>query len=279
MAFVSPPARYVLASIVAAALLPADLVRYYARPRRPLPLFIVGCGNSGTTLLRVILGHHDDVYATPLESGFMLAQAPTRRGRVLAMLRRRPVLRAIELGEPARRDDRGFWLEKTPRHVHFTRFLLAMDRRAKVIFMTRQPLDVIASLIRRGYSFERALDRWVSDNKVGLGGLLSSDRVVGFSYEGLVADPESSVRLLCDRIGLEYHDYLLNYASVRQTVESAKITTEPTMASHWKRRQRQVNEPITDRTNSWHGTLSEAQVRLIEERTRELQQDLMAALS
>ncbi len=264
--------------ILRATTAPIDLLRYRIGDERPLPIFIVGCGNSGTSLLRVILGHHADVHAHTLETSFALGGPDPAVASAISILERRPFRRARELSDEAQMANRTFWLEKTPRHVHSIRYLLALDNRAHVICMVRAPLDVVASFIRRGYDFDRALTRWIEDNQAALVWLERSNRVTGLSYENLVEAPADVIRRLCERLGLAYGDYLLDFASSSQSLEPPENARSEAMARHWRHRAKQLNQPISGQSETWSETLSDEQAETVRRSSGPLYREILDQL-
>lgn len=260
-------------------MLPVDLLSYRRSSSRRRPIFVVGCGNSGTSLVRVILGAHERVHAFHLETGFVASQAPSRLGRLFEILRKRPLMTARQLSVEAVQRGADVWCEKTPRHVHSIDILLAIDPLARVVLVTRNPHDVVASFIRRGYSFDRALNRWIEDSTAGLRALMAHDRVIGLRYEDLVERPGPSVESLCDALSLKYSETLLNYASRPQKLETPSNQTRPDMAAHWRHREAQLNRPIVDNRNTWSQTLTDHQAELVAARTREIDDELRLAIN
>jgi hypothetical protein len=106
------------------------------------------------------------------------------------------------------------FLDKTPRYYHIARGLMGAFPEAKFILLARSPLAVLASI----------LETWVKDDPSNLAnyrddllrapGLLSvnlSRFTVVSHYENLVADPDTEVRRICAKIGLEYSPAMLQY--------------------------------------------------------------------
>lgn len=161
----------------------------------PRPFFIVGCGRSGTSLLRGLLSHHPDV-AIPLESLFVIdylrkADAFTS-AELKTMIVEEPEL--LEWGLEVKRADlkdcntigeiilrlhmlyaqmhgKRRWGNKTPRFVRWLDLLHSHFPEARFVHMIRDPRAVASSLIRsdvhRSTAWHSAL-RWNRDVTAGL---------------------------------------------------------------------------------------------------------------
>lgn len=124
----------------------------------PKAIFIVGCGHSGTSLLNKILGTHPQVYPIGGESELFLPNRlhlPTVEKCIIEWLSRTTEKRASH------------FCEKTPRHIHKTAQIQALFPEAKFIYVTRNPLDCVASLHKRYENLESAVFRYQFDNYRG----------------------------------------------------------------------------------------------------------------
>jgi hypothetical protein len=132
-----------------------------------------------------------------------------------------------------------FWLEKTPSHVFHAEEILRCIPKAKLIHITRDPRDVLASKKTRRatvwdsdrYSpemrsfkhLEKAYDpvldtlSWKSAIRAGQEAARQDpDRVYTIRYEDLVREPEKQVHKLSKFIGLEFQPQMLQVASRNQ---------------------------------------------------------------
>jgi protein-tyrosine sulfotransferase len=128
-----------------------------AAQRRAMPIFIMGCHRSGTTLLRYILDTHPDI-ACPPESKFVNALIPFFRyphavqglrtmgfGEEIGAQFSR--LAGYFFGEYARRKGKRRWADKTPtyyRNIELVDWFFRSS--ALYVFIVRHPFDVIPSL-------------------------------------------------------------------------------------------------------------------------------------
>lgn len=195
------------------------------------PFFIVGCGRSGTSLLRGLLNRHPEV-AIPLESLFIVdylrAARRTSTADLLPMLVREVELREWglaptleDLGEVqtigeaigrlhelyAQSRGKRRWGQKTPRFVRHLELLLEHFPDARFIHMVRDPRAVSSSLIRSDVHRSNALyaaRRWRMDVKAGL--RFENEhpfRVLRVSYEELVSDELEALDRICEFLELE----------------------------------------------------------------------------
>jgi hypothetical protein len=159
------------------------------------PFFIVGCGRSGTTLLRTMLNQHSQL-AIPLESLFIvdyLRADPTTPPQTFLKL----ILKEYEFHEWAipfsaadfdgcvtaqdfidrahalymQQYGKVIWGQKTPRFVRFGKLLKQHYPGAKFIHVIRDPRAVVSSLIRSNVHHSNAYfaaRRWLRDTNAGL---------------------------------------------------------------------------------------------------------------
>ncbi len=159
------------------------------------PLFVVGCGRSGTTLLRLMLTAHPDL-SIPEESHYMydwfrrrakgrgptditsaagwgeltdfvLEHPRTRHlGLDAAVLRRRcddvatrshAAAFAVVLSEAAAREGKPRWGDKTPQHVQYMLVLAEVFPDARFVHLVRDGRDTSLSLLSLR---KRRLSRW-----------------------------------------------------------------------------------------------------------------------
>ena len=246
------------------------------------PFFIVGCGRSGTTLLRAMLDSHPAV-AIPVESLFLVDYL---RGRAVppAELRRR-IRMEPELAEWGRRfTDRELagchgpkavcdrihalyaasagatrWGQKTPRFVRFGHLLKRHYPEARFLHVVRDPRAVAASLIRSEAHWSNAYfaaRRWRKD--VSAGRALADaypDDVLPCSYEALVREPETTLRAVCAFLELAFDDAMLGYAERATRVYG-----------RYRRRihARLASPPDPRRIDAWRGELSLSQRAAVE---------------
>ena len=207
------------------------------------PIFLLSMPRSGSTLAQRVLAAHAEV-ATAAEPWLLLPHAYAMRERGIATEYMQPVAaRAIREfvdglpgGEQAYWDAlRGFGLElygraskpgaryfldKTPRYHFIVPELLRMFPEAKVLFLWRNPLAVVASICDTWTQGRWNVDRWKSDLD-GVVDLVDAyrgleGRARAVNFESLVSEPSTTWPPLFDWLGLEFDpDVLTSFAGVR----------------------------------------------------------------
>jgi hypothetical protein len=217
----------------------------FVKPVRPGtgPVFVAGCGHSGTTLLATILSRHRDFFGIGHESEAFLPA----NGLFFA---RKAVLSWDQL---ARQFGKKYFVEKTPKHALCLKRIFKVVPDARVLFIVRDGRDNVASLRKRLGDFDLALRRWISDNEPAL---LWKDnpRVSIIKYEDLVRKPVSAVVGICGFLGIDFEDSMLS-----STDSPYDYISDGNMAV----RAEQVREPIHNNTGRWKEELSAEEVKTI----------------
>jgi len=212
----------------------------------PVP-FIVGCGRSGTTLLRAMLDAHPEI-AVPPEAQFLV---PTIRARtrfeggghplpdaILTFLQGQESFRrwglperevevalapAVTVPEALRglyrtyaaRERKLRYADKTPFHVHSLRLLGAAFPEARFVHLIRDGRDVAVSRVASGFrppGIVGAARAWrAAIRRSRAAGRRLGHRYLEVRYEKLVADPETQIRRLCGFASLDFDDSTLSY--------------------------------------------------------------------
>lgn len=198
----------------------------------PSPVFIVGCGRSGTSLLRNLLRAHPRL-AFPGESHFIPAfyqaygdpassREACRLARILLSLwwirkwglsitpesfedcrsYRSVVSRLFDTY--ARQEHKERWGDKTPSYVLHVPTLLHLFPGCQIIHIYRDGRDVALSQFTHPSGQSRnayiAAMNWTRLVSVGraVGATLPAQQYTEVRYESLIDDPESTLRRLCD---------------------------------------------------------------------------------
>ena len=115
-------------------------------------MFVVGCGHSGTSLLKRTVANLPGLLCIPKESNLFMKKE----------LSAEAVQQQVEAWDAAAAAG-GFsgFVEKSPKHVQRLGAIFELDPDARAIFIVRDGRDVAASMgQRQGYTFEAGLDRW-----------------------------------------------------------------------------------------------------------------------
>jgi hypothetical protein len=259
--------------------------------QRHSPIFIVGCGRSGTTLLRVMLDSHPQI-GIPLESLFVIDYLQARTSIPMSVLQEL-MAQEYEIKEWGLRvcvddlrdcetpqelvdrvhflylQDRGKvrWGQKTPRFVRYGELLKTTYPEAKFVHIVRDPRAVVNSLIRsrshRSNAYYGAL-RWIRDVQAGLALKQEyGDDVLAIRYEDLVSVPEETLKRVSAFLGVDYHPAVLSYH---------EQGTHEYKAYHSVARVEKP--PDSDRIEAWRRHLTGAQVALIEAICAETMEEL-----
>jgi hypothetical protein len=187
------------------------------RPRRWV--FVVGCYNSGTTLLHDALAAHPDVGSLPREGQELtdVLPLPRRLGlpRLWALEPERFRLDETSTGVDARRlarqwgarfDDPGrpLLLEKSPTNAARVRWLDRHFENAHFVAIVRDGFAVSEGIRRKaGHAIGRAARQWARSNEILLADLERVPRALVVRYEELAAEPEAVLRRVHAFLGLE----------------------------------------------------------------------------
>lgn len=253
------------------------------------PIFVVGCGRSGTSLLRRLLNQHRDI-GIPLESLFIVdylqASARLPLARMVGMIVREPELQ--EWGIKATAEDlegcgtiaeaidrlhrlyidpkgKTRWGQKTPRFVRNLPLLQSHFPQARFVHLVRDPRAVAGSLVRsnvhRSTAFYGAR-RWKMDVQFGLSfEQASPSSVLRLRYEDLVARPGDSLRRVCDFCAVEFDPAML----------APPASTSLEYSDFYSEIHTHVGRPASQAfVDRWTSDLSDQEVAVIESVAAEL---------
>jgi len=235
------------------------------------PIFVVGCGHSGTTLVNSLLGLHKNIYAIPFETSMFLAE-PQRIERAVDMLapvdqrtllnwHRRYVLNndkhivkvchVADMTAVATSAIR--WSEKTPRHILRIPIILESMPDARIIIVTRDGRDVATSLaLRQSGTFEAfksGVERWVHDNKAGEP-YWKHCNVIRIRFEDIITNFESSMREICDFLTEEYDPNMTAYN--RNDTDEYKSHVQVSGEAGWVNYRTWLSkQPLHDTRGKW----------------------------
>src|SRR3954471_19224424 len=248
------------------------------------PIFIAGCGRSGTTYLQTIVDAHPAVFL-PTETLFIpeyLRDGHLVPKRLLSWLfHREPHRRARSDGpnlpvddipetiaaankHAAAQEGATIWGQKTPRFVRHIDLFRRNFPGCRWILIYRDPRATVASMLNspvHAFSIDWACSRWNRDNQPVIEALGNPrpDTLV-ICYEDLIRDFDNHLTRIFSFLQLEE----VARADVERDgkVRNFKGTTFSIQANN----VRDGMAPQTKSIDSWKKTLSEAQVREIERR-------------
>jgi hypothetical protein len=122
------------------------------------------------------------------------------------------------------------WLEKTPRHLHYLKYIEKFVKKAKFIHIIRNGTDVVASLyeVTKKYpeiwgghrTIDQCIERWISDLQITSNYKNKPNHCV-VGYEELTTNPQKAISETCKFIGLEYSEIVMEeYISVFEEIVS-----------------------------------------------------------
>lgn len=206
--------------------------------RDDVPIFLVGCHRSGTSLVRRIVNSHSRI-ACPAETLFMEHLAAAVAGRDVPAGLRAIGLEPDDLARDlealirrhmsayAERRGKRRWADKSPTVVHQLHGLdRIFDGRAQYVAIVRDGMDVAHSLgrvdppwwqlerwiERHDSPFVAAADYWVAMNTQLLDfAEQHPERVHAIRYEELVADPEGVLQPMFAFLGEPWEPEVLRF--------------------------------------------------------------------
>lgn len=299
------PAAPAAAAPAAAAPAPTAPAAAAAAPDPPPPApFVVGVARSGTTLLRLQLDAHP-LLAIPPETGFGFAaealQATGDRAAFAAALTEvetwpdlgiepaalDALLAAVEPWSPAEglravyraygaRHGKPRWGDKTPGHARHLVAIEALLPEARFVHLIRDGRDVAASLREQPFApgdggIEAVAAHWREEL---LAARAAGARVAHYHevrYERLLAEPEATLREICDFAELPFSPAMLS-AHERAAARLAELPdARPdadgrvvTRAQRVERHARTATPPDRSRAGRWRTSLSDEEVATVE---------------
>ncbi len=214
-----------------------------------VPIF-VSSGRSGLTLLRMIFDSHPEL-AVAHEPRFLATMAPNHSryegsggldidrflGDLYAVsnfrrlgLPREEVRSAIEDQRPAGFADavrivfamyaqtrgKDMYGDKTPLYISFIEPIAGLFPEARFVHLVRDGRDVVLAYLERDKGPATVAEgafHWKLRVSRGhrAAATLGPDRYREFHYEDLIEDPEATVRSMCEYLGLDFHEEMLDY--------------------------------------------------------------------
>ena len=212
----------------------------YEMSRRPV--FVGGCGRSGTTLVLSLLSAHPDLYAILYETqAFTPGPYPPEEdtGRPFEFFRAYTALmNAPESVETYQR-----WCEKTPGNIHYAeRILDYFGKGARFIHVVRDGRAVVTS--RHQYHAPNQYwvtpERWVRDVEAGRR-VEEHPQVLTVRYEDIITDHMAVMHSICNFLGEPFaQEAFENYPETAKTLKERNGEDKPprpiraTSQGRWK---------------------------------------------
>jgi len=252
------------------------------------PVFIAGCGRSGTTFLRFVLNCKNEIFI-PNECGFLIDYLKLGKYVPEALLRKllfnepqlrlwfkNPSVKINDIGNAVRKIHEieslqsgcKTWGQKTPKFVRYIQlFEENVGDNIKWVLIYRDPRAVVSSMLkseRHTYSISRAVKRWKQDNKIliDLKSNSTKQNVLFVKYEDLVENFENE------------SDKIFNFTGLQKvSVWDLERKGSPDEYMDWdKLKNITVTKtfiPNTESIHKWRQTLNHHQIMYIEKKCTE----------
>jgi protein-tyrosine sulfotransferase len=251
------------------------------------PIVVIGgCGRSGTTLLRVMLDSHSEIYCgpetwlflpTPIDCSDLASKFDLSESLLRTVLRSSPSraqfvdsFRALCLASVGK----SLWADKTARNVHRFTAIARSFNNVRFLHVVRDGRDVVCSLrthpkrrrvgdqlLLSGVQMplKDCIDRWRLAITDGLR-MSAHPAYKEVRYEDLVLDTESTLRDVCGFLGVEYEPAMAAFDAIKtplrdprrfpQNVEATRALSSSSLG-RWTRdlsppEQILVNESLQD---------------------------------
>lgn len=221
------------------------------------PVFIVGCGHSGTTMLRHVLGLHPSIYAVPYESRIFFHSAFKRKLAETIWN-----MTSVSLGKSR-------WLEKTPAHIYRIEQILRAYPDARILLLIRDGRNVAVSLCKRWGNFERSVQRWVDDNRAGEP-FWNHLQVKKLCYEQLVADFENQISEIFEFIGEPLDGAVLSFSKSNTAEEASVRPFDDDGAQPRQLRDKQIGRGLYNDQEKWLSQMSPEEKSFFKQRAGEM---------
>jgi hypothetical protein len=244
---------------------------------QPRLVFLISVPRSGSTLLQKILAAHPDVASTGepwilLPLGFldrdhgmeaiyshrtaakgireMIEKLPGGRQRYIAHLRQFCMALFQDLAL-----EKKYFLDKDPRYYLILDFLVELFPESRFIFLFRNPLDVMCSMMSTWLKGRLMLHAYHIDLYDGVRLMAQNsrkyaNRSINVQYEDLVSRPNEEVRRICEFLEIPHSEnLLLNYKQVEfggsmgdpigvyryNAISNNSVNTWPKLLNNWYR--------------------------------------------
>jgi len=225
------------------------------------PYFLVGAERSGSTMLRLMLDHHPEIFFHH-EFEYSVNQIDFK-GQFPGIEDYREFLDSDRIfksdGIIIPEFDNYVEIVKSflvqlhdknmQKHIcgatvhHNFQFLSLIWPNAKYIHLIRDPRDVTVSYVKKGWAGHvwTAADMWLLTENIwqDFSQKLSDENFINVYYEDLVRNPEVELSKICQFIGVSYSKEMLNYAG-SSTFSSPDIS----LINQWKNSGNKVNNLV-----------------------------------
>jgi len=245
------------------------------------PIFIVGVGRSGTSMLQSMLNAHKDITFPP-ETHFIrtyLSKKLDLNDVKEKLLQDKDLIKLNIPLEPIfekssnlndfytqllisymQKQNKNIVGDKDPKNIEFLKLIYSIFPNAIIIHIYRDPRAVIASRLKAKWSKNKPFWQHLLAYKSQLAygrkvGKRLFDKYIEIKYENLIRNPESELKNLCSSIGIEYDKNMVEfYKSANEVVQGEELS--------WK--QNVFNPVMLENIDKWKHELTQDQIQMIE---------------
>lgn len=211
-------------------------------------IFLISQPRSGSTLLQRMLQSHSEIHSAP-EPWIMLhpLYGLKEKGMVSEYnsswesIAVKEFYKALSQGEESyysgvrqmystfyqqalECSGKRYFLDKTPRYYHIIPELARTFPKAKFIILVRNPISVLASILKTWaspdfYQLRKFKHDLIQAPKLLIEGVkeLEGKSLVATSYEKLIANPDMELKNICRQFGMQFESEMLNFPSVSKS--------------------------------------------------------------
>lgn len=228
-----------------------------AHTNAPDPIFIAGCGHSGTSVMLRLIGEHPSIYMFNNETcalcriGYGLE--PGEEMLSLDERARRRLLKLESQFQLNKKRSEQRWVEKTPIHVRYLHRLFRLRPDAKVVLLVRDGRDVVASFKQRSRlspshpqynaSFQTNAERWIHDTSHVVKWSLHP-HVHTVRYESLVRDTSTELNSLFNFLDEPYDQQQILQFYKQQQSFNGRLVSDKTKINSTVHHEGHVNHDV-----------------------------------
>lgn len=245
------------------------------------PIFIVGVGRSGTSLLQAMLNAHSKITFTPethfiksyLSKKFKLSECKNKifKDKYLKNLNldlKKNLLNSSNklnfyiniLTEYRLKKSKKFVGDKDPKNIEYLKLIKQNFPNCLIVYIFRDPRAVISSRIKAEWSKNRYLWQHILAYKAQFNFFeknknIFGDRYVEIKYEKLLKEPKKQLEKILKKMNLNYEDNMISFSNVaHEIVEKEELS--------WKNNL--FNSIMIKNIDKWKDEMNFADISTIE---------------